>query len=61
MHRDGWKGFRSHLGIGRVGVYHAELWPVGLALRESGRKGDTLQTYGVKRVAVFSDAQAAIR
>jgi len=48
MHRDGWMAFRSHFGTGRVVGYHAELWPVGLAFRESVRKRDTLQTHGVK-------------
>jgi ribonuclease HI len=60
-HGDGWKAFRSHLGTGRVEVYDAELWAVGLALRESVKKRDVLQTHGVTKVAVFSDSQAAIR
>jgi len=42
-------------------VYDAELWAIGLALRESVRKRDTMQTHGVMKVAVFSDLQAAIR
>jgi hypothetical protein len=33
---------------------------IGLALRESVKKRDTLQTRGVAKVAVFSDSQAAI-
>jgi len=60
-HGDRWKAFRSHLGTGRMEVYDAELWAIGLALRESVRKRDTLQTHGVTKVAVFSDSQAAIR
>jgi ribonuclease HI len=60
-HGDGWKAFSSHLGTGRVQAYDAELWAVGLALRESVRKRDTPQTYGVTKVAVFSDSQVAIR
>jgi ribonuclease HI len=60
-HGDGWKAFRSHLGTGRVEVYDAELWAIGLALRESVRKRDRLRTHGVTKVGVFSDSQAAIR
>jgi len=33
-HRDGWRAFRSHLGTGQMEVYDAELWAIGLALRE---------------------------
>ena len=60
-HGDRWKAFRSHLGTGRMEVYDAELWAIGLALRESVRKRDRLQTHGVTKVAVFSNSQAAIR
>jgi len=60
-HRDSWRAFRSHLGTGRMEVYDAELWAIGLALRESVKKTDTLQTHGVTKVAVFSESQAAIR
>ena len=42
-------------------VYDAKLRAIGLALRQSVRKRYTLQTYGVTKVAVFSDWQAAIR
>jgi ribonuclease HI len=42
-------------------VYDAELWAIGLALRESVKKTDVLQANGVTKVAVFSDSQAAIR
>jgi ribonuclease HI len=42
-------------------VYEAELWAIGLALRESVSKRDTLQTHGVTKVAVFSDSQVAIQ
>jgi len=55
------EAFRSHLGTGRVEVYDAELWAIGLALRESVRKRDRLWTHGVTKVAVFSDSQVAIR
>jgi hypothetical protein len=33
-HRDGWRAFRRHLGTGRMEVYDAELWAIGLALWE---------------------------
>jgi len=60
-HGDHWKAFRSHQGTGQMEVYDAELWAIGLVLRESVRKRDTLQTHVVKKVAVFSDLQAGIR
>jgi ribonuclease HI len=41
-------------------VYDAELWAIGLALQESVKKRDTLQTPGVTQVAVCCDWQAAI-
>jgi hypothetical protein len=43
-HSHGWRAFSSHLGTGRMEVYNAELWAIGLALRESVKKTDTLQT-----------------
>ena len=51
----------THLGTGRMEVYDAELWAIGLAHRESLKKRDILQANGVSKVAVFSDSQAAIR
>jgi len=42
-------------------VFDADLWAIGLALRESVKKKYILQTHGVTKVAVFSDSQAAIR
>jgi hypothetical protein len=42
-------------------VYDAELWEIGLALRESVNQRDILQANGVTKVAVFNDLQAAIR
>jgi len=60
-HGDHWKAFCSHLGTRQIEVYDAELWAIGLALWESVRKGDTLQTHGVTKVAVGSDSQVAIR
>ena len=58
---DRWKAFRRHLGTGRMEVHDAVLCAIGLALRESVRKRDTLQTHGVMKVAMLSDQQAAIR
>ena len=60
-HGDRWKAIRSHLGIGRIKVYDAELWEIGLALRESVRPRETLQTHGVTKGAMISDSQAANR
>jgi len=42
-------------------VYDAELWAIGLALRESVKKMNTLRANGVTKVAIFSDSQVAIR
>jgi hypothetical protein len=42
-------------------VLDAELWAIGLALRETEKKMDTLQALRVTTVAVISDWQAAIR
>jgi ribonuclease HI len=42
-------------------VYDAKLWAIGLTLRESVKKRDTLQIHGVMKVAAFSDSQAAIQ
>jgi len=42
-------------------VYDAELWAIGLALWESVKKRDTLQTPGVTNVGGYSDLQPAIR
>jgi hypothetical protein len=60
-HRDGCRAFHSHLGTGRMDVYDAELWVIGLALRQSVKKRDTVQTHRVTKVAAFSDLQGAIR
>jgi ribonuclease HI len=60
-HTDGWSAFLRYLGTRRMVVYDAELWAIGLELRESVKKRDTLQTHGVTKIAVFSDSQAAIR
>jgi hypothetical protein len=43
-----------------MAVYDAQLWPIGLALQESGKNRDILQTHRVTMVGIFSDSQAAI-
>jgi len=43
-HRDGWRGFCSHLGSGRMEFYDVELCAIGLALQESLKKRDTADT-----------------
>jgi hypothetical protein len=60
-HGDRWKAFLSHLGTGRMEVNDAERRAIGLALRESVRKRDTMQIQGVTKVAGFSDSQEAIQ
>jgi len=60
-HRDGRETFASHLGTRSMGVYNAELWAIGLALRESLQKMITVQTPGETAVVIVSDLQAAIR
>jgi len=56
-----WRSRRSFLGTGRIEVFDAEMWAIGLALDLAIEKIDTLQKHGVRTVAVFSDSQAAIR
>jgi hypothetical protein len=58
---DGWMAFRSYLGTGRMEVFDAELWAIGIALHQTVKKSETLQTHGVTMMAIFSDSQAAIR
>jgi len=60
-HRDECRSRRSYLGTGRMEVFDAELWAIGLALDVAIEKRETLQKHGVETVAVFSDSQAAIR
>jgi len=60
-HRDRWKAFSRHLGTGQMEVYDGEPWAIGLALRESVKKRETLQTHEMTKEAVFRDSQAAIR
>ena len=60
-HVDRWTFFCGHLGTGQMEVHDAVRWAIGLALRESVRRRDTLQTHRVTTVTVFSDSQAGIR
>jgi ribonuclease HI len=53
--------FRSYLGTGRMEVFDAELWAIGIALQKSVTRAETLRAHGVMTVAIFSDSQAAIR
>jgi hypothetical protein len=39
-------------------VYDAELWAIGLTLRVSVKKRETVQSHGVTKVAIFSDSHA---
>jgi len=61
LNGDGWTNFRYHLSRGRIEVFDAELWAIGVALRKSVARADALRAHGVTAVAVFSDSQAAIR
>jgi len=60
-HGNQWRSRNSYLGAGRMEVFDAELWAIGLALDVTIEKRETLQRHGVKTVAVFSDSQTAIR
>jgi len=60
-HGNQWRSRRSFLGTGRMKVFDAELWAIGLALDVAMEKRETLQKHRVETVAVFSDSQAAIR
>jgi ribonuclease HI len=42
-------------------VFDAELWAIGIALRKSVTRAESLQALGVTTLAIFSDSQAAIR
>jgi len=60
-HGNEWRTRHSYLGTGRMEVFHAEPWVIGLALGETVKRRERLQQHGVKTVAVFSDSQGAIR
>jgi hypothetical protein len=61
QHGDIWKAFRCHVGTGRMEVYDAERWAIGLALRESVKMRKTLSTHKVMKGGIISDWQVAIR
>jgi len=58
-HGNDWRSRRSFLGTGRMEVFDTELRAIGLALDVAIEKRDTLPVHGLKKVAVFSDSQAA--
>jgi ribonuclease HI len=57
---DGWKVFRSFLGVGRMEVFDTELWAIRVAFRKAVAKAEALWAHGATTGAVFSDSQAAI-
>jgi len=58
---DGCTGFRSYLATGRIEVFEAELWAIGVVLRTSVARAEALQAHAVPTVAVFSHLQVGIR
>jgi len=60
-HSNEWRTRRSYLGTGRMEVFDAELWAIGLALRETVKRRERLEKHSVKTVAIFSDSDAVIR
>ena len=58
--RSTWVSGRLTWGF-QTDLHFAEVWSIGLALRESVKKRDTLQTHRVTKVAVFSNSQTAFR
>jgi hypothetical protein len=61
LNGDSWTVFRSYLGTGRMEVFDAQLWAIGVVLRKSVARAEALRAHRVTTVAVFSDSQAAIR
>lgn len=60
-HRNQWSTRHSDLVTGCMEVIVAELWVIGLSLRETVNRGKRLQKNRVKIVAVFSSCQATIQ
>ena len=60
-HGNQWRSCRIFLGMGRMEVFDAELWAIGLALGLTIKESKTLQRHGVQTVAVFRDWQTGIR
>jgi len=60
-HGNQWRIRRSYVGTGRMDVFNAELWAIGLAFGETVKSRERLQGNRVETVAVFSDSRAAIR
>jgi len=60
-HTDEWRSLCSHLGARCMEIIDAELWAIGLTLKMTIGKGETLPTHAPKTVAGFTDPQATIR
>jgi len=60
-HGNEWRSHLSFQGTGRMEVFDAERWAIGLALDMAIENSETLQEHGVKMVALFSDSQATIQ
>jgi len=59
-HGNEWRSCLSYLGTGRMEVFDAKVWVIGLALGEIVKRGDSLQQHVVKMVVVFSNPKSAI-
>jgi hypothetical protein len=59
--RDEWRYRRRSLCTGRLEVFDAELWAIGLAFEETIENRDILQRHWVKMVAVVRNSEASIR
>ena len=46
-HSDEWRSRCTYLGTGRMEVFDAKLWAIGLALEVTMEKRDTLRRHGV--------------
>jgi len=60
-HGNEWRSRRSFRGTGRIVVFNAELWAIGLVLDVTIEKRETLQSHQGRMVAILSDSQTAIR
>jgi len=56
-----WRSCRSYLGMGRMEVFDAELWAIGLTPEVMIQTRETVQNHGVETVAGFRDPHPAIR
>ena len=60
-HGHEWWSRHRFLGTGRMEVFEAQLWAIGLALAVAIENREIFQMQRVKTVAGFSNSQAAIR